>query len=215
MEGEFLLNIKDLSLEIILIAIAVFGLTMLVKWPIKRITVKFNETKRKAINTVIVFIPMILSLLINVLYSGLFKHSWFSPIIVESAISSYIFAVTIYAIYSRIMCIVSGAKNEKKQNEDYSKETIKYLKNNISVLSKTLKVDEKNLQNVVDKIDNLLKIKDQINSNTMVQDIVTNEKIDNEINLLKKEEKILSEAIQASKEQLINCQNTLNNKGEK
>ena len=68
MDSELFLNISNLSWEVALIAFIVFGLTMLIKWPIKNATSKLDENKRKAVNTVIVFIPMVLSILLNGLY---------------------------------------------------------------------------------------------------------------------------------------------------
>ena len=100
MDSELFLNLCNLSWEVALIAFIVFGLTMLIKWPIKKATSKLEENKRKAVNTVIVFIPMILSILLNGLYYGIFKHEWFDGIVFESAGSIYILALAIYAIYS-------------------------------------------------------------------------------------------------------------------
>ncbi len=75
MENEFLFALKDISLEAIIISILVFGLTMLIKWPIKKYTAKFEENKRKSINTVIIFIPLILAYILSALYFGISKNN--------------------------------------------------------------------------------------------------------------------------------------------
>ena len=36
MESEFLLNLREISIQAIVISILVFALTMLIKWPIKK-----------------------------------------------------------------------------------------------------------------------------------------------------------------------------------
>ena len=46
MNNEFLFNIKYLSVEVVVIAIIIFGLTMLIKYPIKKVTAKLEENKR-------------------------------------------------------------------------------------------------------------------------------------------------------------------------
>ena len=76
MNNEFIFNLKNISIETIVISIIVFGLTMLIKWPIKKLTQKLEENKRKAVNTVIVFTPMILCFILNILYYGIFKNQW-------------------------------------------------------------------------------------------------------------------------------------------
>ena len=114
MEGEFLLNLKEISIQVIVISILVFALTMLIKWPIKKATAKLSENKRKAVNTVIVFIPMLLSFVLTFLYYGLFEKIWFDTVIYDTMVSSYLIAVAIYAIYTRIVILIKGMKNSKK-----------------------------------------------------------------------------------------------------
>ena len=142
MDNEFVLNLKEISLEIVVIALLVFALTMLIKWPIKKFTAKFDENKRKAINTVIVFIPMLLSALFNALYFGFYKSQWFSTQAIDSMISSYVLAVSIYAVYTRIGILIKGAKGEST-DQTLSKEAISYVKKSAKTISKTLKIDEK------------------------------------------------------------------------
>lgn len=211
MESEFLLNLKEISVEVIVIAFIVFGLTMLIKWPIKKFTSKLNENKRKAVNTVIVFIPILLSILINGLYYGIFKDVWFSEIVFESAGSIYISSVAIYAVYSRIIILIKGTKSANENNDNFSKETIAFIKKNIKVISKTLKTDESNLKEIVSKIENLLNIRKEITNNVEYQDIATIENIDNQVNNLKVQKSNLDKMIDEQKEKLIGYQNSIKN----
>ena len=211
MESEFLLNIKDISWEVIVISILVFGLTMLIKWPIKNATSKLEENKRKAVNTVIVFIPMILSLILSALYYGIFRKEWFTSIVFDVMGSSYLLAVAIYAIYSRIVILIKGAKSTtNSETSNLSKETIAYIKKNIKTISSTLKVDEKNLTSIVNKIDSLLTLKDEILSNTSLQDIAATESIENQINELQAQKQELESSINKSQEELEAYKNSIN-----
>lgn len=213
MDSELFLNICNLSWETLVVAFLVFGLTMLLKWPIKKATSKLEENKRKAVNTVIIFIPIVLSILLNGLYYGIFKEIWFTSIVIESSSSIYILALAIYAIYSRIIIIIKGINGTSETNENLSKETISFIKKNIKTISKTLKIDEKDLDNIVSKIENLLKIREEITSNLEYQDIVTTENIDNQVNELRQQESIIKLDINKLKEQLTSYQNSIK-KGE-
>ena len=210
MESEFLLNIKEISWEVVVISVLVFGLTMLIKWPIKKATSKLEEIKRKAVNTVIVFIPMILSLILSALYDGIFRKEWFTSVVFDVMGSSYLLAVAIYAIYSRIVILIKGTKSTTNDGSDLSKETISYIKKNIKTISSTLKVDEKNLTSIVNQIDSLLTLKDEILSNTSLQDIAATESIDNQINELQAQKQELESSINKSQEELEAYKNSIN-----
>lgn len=210
MESEFLLNIREISWEVIVISVLVFGLTMLIKWPIKKATSKLEENKRKAVNTVIVFIPMILSLILSALYYGIFRKEWFTSVVFDVMGSSYLLAVAIYAIYSRIVILIKGTKSTTNDGSDLSKETISYIKKNIKTISSTLKVDEKNLTSIVNQIDSLLTLKDEILSNTSLQDIAATESIDNQINELQAQKQELESSINKSQEELEAYKNSIN-----
>lgn len=213
MEDGFIFNLKQTSIEVIIIGAIVFSLTMLIKWPIKKFTAKFDENKRKAINTIIVFIPMLLSLVFNVLYSGIFKNVWFDVMTFESMATSYLVAVSIYAIYARIVIIVKGTKTNSTDIE-MSKQAVKYIKSNIKILSKTLKVDEKKLSEIISKIENLLALKEEITNKSFLQDISAVENINNEIKELENKKIEITESINISQYQIENYKKSLNNKGE-
>lgn len=208
MESEILLNFKEISLEIVIISILVFGLTMLIKWPIKKSTAKYDENKRKAINTVIVFIPMLLSLLFNVLYFGIFKSQWFTLQMFDSMVSSYVLAVAIYAVYTRIVILIKGAKGQKVES-DLSKETISYIKKNTKTLSKTLKLDEKELENIVTKIEDLIKVRDEITSNILLQNIPETENLENQIKELNAQKADIVEKISKNQTELEKLQKSI------
>ncbi len=213
MENEVLLNLKEVSIVSVIIAVIIFGLTMLIKWPIKKATAKLEENKRKAVNTVIVFIPMFLSFILNALYYGVFCKNWFTNMMLDGMLNSYLLALGIYAIYSKIVILIKGAKNSET-NSNLSKETVEFLKANIKTISKALKLDEKNLIEIVSQIEKMVNLREEISCNSMMQDISSIENLDKQICELKINKQKLEDSIKKSKSDLEIYKNNLNKKGE-
>lgn len=214
MESEFILNLKEVSTEMIVISILVFALTMLIKWPIKKTTAKLLENKRKAINTIIVFVPMALSFILSLLYYGLFEKVWLDVKVYDTTANSYIFAVTIYAIYSRIIILIKGLKPENEAtNEEiksnFSKETISFVKQNIKTISHALKIEQTNLEDTIAEIEKLLSIRDEITNNTVFQDIALAEKLDEQLHALETKKTTLDNSISDKLAEIDNYQKTL------
>ncbi len=211
MESEFLLNLKEISIQVIVISILVFSLTMLIKWPIKKATANLEENKRKAVNTVIVFIPMVLSLILSMLYFGLFEGKWFDVIVYDTMASSYVLAVAIYAIYSRIVIVIKGTKssNSAEVEPDLSKETILYIKKNIKTISQALKIDKTNLETTIAEIEKLLSIRNDIKNNLLFQDIAQAEKIDKQLSELETKKQELTTSISNKQIEIENYQKTI------
>ncbi len=208
MDSEFLLNLKEISIESIIIAGIVFALTMLIKWPIKKATSKLQENKRKAVNTVIVFIPIVLSFALSVLYYGIFLKQWFSTEMLDTMTSSYFLALLVYAIFSRIVVLIKGVGG-KTADENFSKETISYIKQNIKTISKTLKTDETKLANIVSQIENLVSIRNEICNNSLIQDIAGTEKLDNDLHCLSAQQTQLTADIEKNQLELQNLKQSL------
>ena len=208
MDSDFILNIKDISVNIVVIAFVVFILTMIIKWPIKRVTAKLDENKRKAVNTVIVFIPMVLSMILSILYFGIFNKIWFSMESFEVAISTYLVAVTIYAIFSRLVIVFKGMKNSSHENV-ISKESISFFKQTIKTISKALKIDEKKLDSVLTEINKIMSLKSEIESNAKLQNIAQIEQLDNTLSELESEKTEILNNISYREKQLCNYQKLL------
>lgn len=208
MDSEFLLNLKEISIESIIIAGIVFALTMLIKWPIKKATSKLQENKRKAVNTVIVFIPIVLSFALSVLYYGIFLKQWFSTEMLDTMTSSYFLALLVYAIFSRIVVLIKGVGG-KTADENFSKETISYIKQNIKTISKTLKTDETKLAKIVSQIENLVSIRNEICNNSLIQDIAGTEKLDNDLLCLSAQQTQLTADIEKNQLELQNLKQSL------
>lgn len=211
MESEFLLNLKEISIQVIVISILVFALTMLIKWPIKKATANLAENKRKAVNTVIVFIPMLLSFIFSLFYYGIFKNIWLDIIVYDTMASSYVLAVAIYAIYSRIVILIKGIKNTNTttSEEDLSKETISFVKQNVKTISQALKIDQTNLEKTITEIEKLLSVRNEITNNTLFQNITLAEKLDNQLSELQTKKEQLTCSISEKQAEIDNCKKTL------
>lgn len=190
MEGEILLNLKCISLEIFVIAFIVFTLTSILKLPIKKLTSKFEDNRRKAINTSIVFIPILLSGVLTVLYFGIIRHIWFSNIVFESSVSVYILSISIYAIMSKLVVLVKGLRSGKiKPNSKQAQEVITSIKSDVSSLTNILNIDQIQLDSIKAKIEKLNYLKQIATDSEPLKEITLQlndllaqkEKLENEI----------------------------------
>lgn len=196
MEREILLNLKCLSIEIVVIAFIVFALTSILKLPIKKFTSKFDENKRKAINTVIVFIPMILSVMLTALYFGIAKNDWFSNPVVEACISVYVLSISAYAIFSKLVVLIKGVRNgEIEVDSEQVQNAMNTIEKDISSLAKVLSIDQSELETVNAKIEKLNLLKETILGTGPLKEVISQlselqaqrEKIENEISITQKQ----------------------------
>lgn len=207
MDYEIFNIFKDYTLEVILIGLGAFLLTYIIKWPIKKATEKLDENKRKAVNIVIIFIPLIISIIASILYYGIAKNVWATFMVFDSAFSSWIISLSLYAIVSRIWLVIKGIFSGKiKLNSELTKETIEYFKDKIKNISKELKVDEKSLTNIVNKIEELAKLRDLLTSDTINPDITKIAEVNTQISNLETKQKTLQDEID-SKINIINGYN--------
>lgn len=151
--------IKNLTLEVLLLGVAVFLLVMLVKWPIKRATAKFKEPKRKAVNVVIALLPPMFSLIASVLYFGMVKQAWLKPDTYVCSLSIWLVSASLYAIYSKAVILIKAAISGDKINPELTKEVAKQLKANVKSLCEKLTLDQKQLDAINKSMDALEKTK--------------------------------------------------------
>ena len=200
MDYEIFNIFKDYTLEVILIGLGAFLLTYLIKWPIKKATEKLDEKKRKAVNIVIIFIPLLLSIIASILYYGFAKDEWVTAMVFDSAFSSWIISLSLYAIVSRIWLVIKGISSGKIEvNSELTDEAIKYIKENIKSISKQLKVDEKSLTNIVSKIEELAKLRDLLTSDTINPDMEKIADVNTQITSLETEQQKLESDIENKK----------------
>lgn len=202
MDGKILDVIKNISLESLYIACCVFLLTMLIKWPIKKFTSKLTEDKRKAVNTIILVIPIVISFLISILYFGIYKSIWFNLDVLEISISSWVVSLTIYAIYERIVILIKGIRTGKlNYNSEITKDTLAFLKKNIKLLISKIKIDKKQFDKIKNQMKSLLEIKSIIESDISNNDIAKLSQTNIQIQELKNEEISLQKQIDENEKQ--------------
>ena len=76
-------------------------------------------------------------------------------------------------------------------------------------ISKTLKIDEKELEKIVSKVESLVKIRDEITNNIMLQNIPETENLDNQINELNIQKNEILDKMTKNQTQLEALQKTI------
>lgn len=156
---HYILNLfTSFSYQSIIIASITFIVTMIIKTPIKKFTSLLTEEKRKGINSIIILIPLMLSIIISFAYYIIIYNIYFNYIIIETAINSWIISLSIYAIYNRIKIIAIYIITIIKDKEITTK-SISDIDNNLKDLNIKLKSDEKVLNEITVKIHKLLENK--------------------------------------------------------
>lgn len=190
MEYELFNIFKNYTLEAFVIGFGAFLLTYLIKFPIKKLTNNLQEDKRKMVNIVIMFVPLVISTIASVVYYGLKQQQWWSLIVLDSAVSSWILSLSIYAIVSRIVLVIKGIKSGKvKINPDLTKQTITYVKDTIKSLNKENKTAEKSLTSITKKLEGLTQIRDLLVTDTVNLDLAKIADLNLQISNLQAEEK--------------------------
>ncbi len=200
---ELLDFINNFSLDILGVAFVIFILTMFIKLPIKKATSKLSEEKRKAINSVIIVIPAILSFILTTLFSGMVNNNWFSITIIENSITSCLLSISIYILYQRIVIVIKGfISGQKTLNETNLKEAISTIKNDIKSLNLVLKNDEIKLKDISKKILSLNDIKNKLESTTRLVDLNSLSETNIKIQELTEIETKLEEQIDNTRKQI-------------
>ena len=209
MENEILINLKNLSFEIIVMALIVFSLTMVIKYPIKKQTSKLTEEKRKAFNTIIILIPIVLSFSANAIYQFAIRKVFDCGQYFEVSISINLLATFIYAVVSRIIDIIKAVKSGKIEiNQDLSANVVKYIKKSVKTLNDSLKTDKKSLSDITIEMEKLLQIQVEL-TNSNLKDIKAMEQVNSQIKELKEKETCVNLSIDETNKKIIEFNKTL------
>ena len=100
--------LQNVTFEMFFLAVIVVCLTTFIKIPIKNNTHTLNEDKRKAINSVIVLIPIVLSFVLSILYCGIFENVWFTLSCFKFAINVWALSFILYSFGERTIIISNG-----------------------------------------------------------------------------------------------------------
>lgn len=180
--------LKSVTLETLILSFIIFSLTMILKLPIKNLTSKFNEEKRKSINSLIILLPIILCILITTIYCKSFNinlHNNFITISFNSLILTY----SLYTIYERSKYILKSlfSSNLTKKEIILVNKEIKKCKDDISLIIAKIKKNK----NIKNQLNDLSKI---YNQNITLKNLFEEkENIENYIKEKESELKILKE----------------------
>ena len=191
MEEYFLYLINNFSLTIFLISLAIFGITMVIKIPIKQMTSKLEESKRQGINTLIMLIPLVLAFIACLVYFIIENRQILSLDYVSCSLSICIMSITIYLIYARIKIIIQGIlSGSVKLNADEVKEIVTEITDTVDnkkEIANENKNTKEELNNILDKINALISFKQDLEKNGGIQTITVINETDNEIKLLQEQ----------------------------
>lgn len=155
MDNFYIINIAQLNKTTYILAFIVFILTFIIKFPIKSKTKHLCEEKRKAINSLIILIPITLSITINVLYFLLLGKGLIFKKILKYSINTYVIDTIIYALYSRLKIIIKGIKTNENIKISYDNKSINNKNNSFK------KTNNNNqaliLSNIINDFDKLMK----------------------------------------------------------
>ena len=169
MENEILSLISSISIESLIIGIIVFILTMFIKYPIKKMTSNLEENKRKAYNSFIIIIPILLSLIISILYLVLQQHGFTVDFYLKLSTTSSVVSFVLYAIFQRIIIIIKGIKNNSKEEE--MEKNIDSIKKTFNALIAKLDIDKQQVEKLQNQIDIAFLTKNETNKNTYLENL--------------------------------------------
>ena len=203
MDNEFLLALKCISPQALVVGFIAFILTMIIKLPIKKLTAKLLDDKRKLVNSLIMFIPAVLSLILAILYYGIFLKSWFCEKAFEVSASGWVLSLTIYAIYGRLAIVVKGIFSGKlKIDQSLTKDTVNFIKQNIKNASAIIKANQKELANIEKKTKVLVDIKCVLESNEKLLDLTKLSEANIELEKLEAQESCLNSEIKSAQQKI-------------
>lgn len=199
MDYEIFNIFKNYTIEALIIGFGAFLLTYLIKIPIKKKTSSLEENKRKMVNIVIMFIPLILSFIASMVYYGITQKQWISLLVLDSAVSSWLISLSLYAIVSRVWLVIKGIKSGKLQlNSELTKETVNYIKDTIKTLNKENKATEKSLATIIEKLSSLTQLRDLFSQDNTSENMTKLSDLNIEINALQETEKEYNAQIEAN-----------------
>lgn len=140
---EWLKNNQSAMLWIM--AVAVFLVTFVLKFPIKIFTKRIsNENVRKSVNSIILLIPFALGILVQFIYSRYFLHIGLD---ILEGLKVGTASITMYAIIERVLGF--------KINNPYKKLDVKIIEETIGDIVEDKKLDIKDIDTVKNALDKL------------------------------------------------------------
>lgn len=209
-------SITNITWESVVLSLIIFVLTMLFKKPIKVITSKFLEDKRKAINTIILLIPLCMSFILSLVGYLLFENLWQTTTILETTITSWILSLTIYGTVERTLIVVKGIRSNNLESVLVkSKELADDVKVTVKKLQASLKVQNKELEKTSKQKASLKKTKEILETTVENLDLAKLSKTNIDIQSLTYKEKEIQEKINEISSQIESYTSSLKVEGGK
>ncbi len=120
--GEIKEVIEVVGEEGAVIGMITFLLTMQARKKIKKKSEKLKEEKRKLVNSVLIVIPFVISLMISGVYVYLTKREIEIERILKVGSQGWVVAMGIYAVYERGGIVIRGLAREEKESLEDRKE---------------------------------------------------------------------------------------------
>ena len=175
--------VESFSVEALVVGLITFIVTMYIRKRIKKRSSNLEESKRKLVNSVLVIIPLMVSVSISVGYLYYIEEMEIYRVI-DIGCSGWLVSMSIYAVYERSGIVLNGLFSGKQElvNEEVS-----------SVL-KVIKQKEKTMKTVKKKMEELMDSKSKVTSLSKVLEI------NRELNVCSSQLNTLSKEIEEMKE---------------
>ena len=175
--------VESFSVEALVVGLITFIVTMYIRKRIKKRSSNLEESKRKLVNSVLVIIPLMVSVSISVGYLYYIEEMEIYRVI-DIGCSGWLVSMSIYAVYERSGIVLNGLFSGKQElvNEEVS-----------SVL-KVIKQKEKTMKTVKKKMEELMDSKSKVTSLSRVLEI------NRELNVCSSQLATLSKEIEEMKE---------------
>lgn len=175
--------VESFSVEALVIGLVTFMITMKIRSKVKSKSKSLEESKRKLVNSVLVIIPLVISMCISTGYLYYLKLLELFKV-VDVGCSGWLVSMSIYAVYERSGILINGLFSSDPRVVD----------DTISSISKVIKEKEKEMKRVKKKMEELIKSKSKVTSLGVLLEI------NRELNVYSKEIDTLSKEIEEMKE---------------
>lgn len=175
--------VESFSVEALVIGLVTFMVTMKIRSKVKSKSGKLEENKRKLVNSVLVIIPLVISVFISMGYLY-YMDSLEVYRIIDVGCSGWLVSMSIYAIYERSGILINGLFSGKQE----------LVKEEVSSIVKVIKEKEKEMKIVKKKIEELTKCRSKVTGLSKVLEI------NRELSVCNKELNTLSKEIEEMKE---------------
>ena len=175
--------VESFSVEALVIGLVTFMVTMKIRSKLKSKSKGLEESKRKLVNSVLVIIPLVISMCISTGYLYYLKLLEVYKVI-DVGCSGWLVSMSIYAVYERSGIVLKGLFSGKQE----------LVKEEVSSIVKVIKEKEKEMKVVKKKMEELIKSKSKVTSPGVLLEI------NRELNVYSKEIDILSKEIEEMKE---------------